>query len=177
MVIVSVIFALIFLGGSQALSKSPPRDNNYCAEFTSVGDAIVGAGLVVGGPRGIFSSPRGYLFILNLNTTNYVDWDNFAGEKGGLLDINFNRRSGMWRFYYAWPEGEIDYSLEGECTFEYNKKTGLFEFVSQGEYYIRNWGSDDPPVPSEIVWAGELSFTIDGIPLNQCDDYDCACDD
>lgn len=152
LVIVAVIFALIFLGGSQALSKRPPWKPNYTAvvegDIYGAGEVKMQSGRVSSGPGDTF--------------TLYFDGiDGFEGPYTGWLDINIDRRHSRGSFYYSWTQDEVDYSLSGWGSFEYNKKEKWFIFISVGDYELIEW--DD--YPSSTVWEGKLNFEIYGAPL------------
>lgn len=160
LVIVAVIFALIFLGGSQALSKKrrPPWNPNYDVVFNSVNFEIEGGGPVKM-QRGTVTSGPGDIFVLDFGTI----FGEFGGKHSGWLDIVIPRRSGRGQFYYSWSQGELDYSLSGLGTFDYDKKEKSFIFSSVEDYSLIEW---TPPYPN-TMWVGYLEFDIYGTPLDQ----------
>ena len=161
-----IIFALIFLSGSQALSKGRPSRANYCAVFGFGGD-IEGEGLV-GIKRDSATSPVG-TFTLEFSE-KIKNIGIFAGEhEGGWLSVGGNKLSGTANFYYGFSMGGENYSLSGSGKYERNKKEGTLYFWFEGdEFEIRG-----PPIT--IQWSGRLTFDIYVTPLDQCDDTDCPC--
>jgi len=160
LVTLAVIFALIFLGGSQALSKGKPWKPNYIA---TVDGHINGDGEVEI-KRDRVSSGRGDNFGLDFEEiAGETIWNTFSGFRLGWLSISISERAPRGSsFHYSWSEGEVDYSLTGWGSFEYNKKEERFIFLSEGYYKLTEWPT---PEPSVTVWEGELLFHINGTPL------------
>ena len=158
--IVTIMAALISLGGRQALSKRS-FDANYYAEFS--GD-IVGEGSV--------DWSRGHIIGSDARNPDYdVCFSDFFPEEfqdwhTGWLAILIDKKSGTALFEYRWSDEEDNnYDLSGYGYFESNKKEKTFTFSSEGEYEYKlvQWWHEEPY--SEILWEGYPDFTIVGTQL------------
>lgn len=173
LLIVTVILALVFLGGSQAISKRPPAPpsvHHYCADVTSDTGDIDGEGLV-GMKRGVITSRLevGFPLYFDEEIFNNEIAEDFGGEHCGWLDVGFLKPSGKGSFYYSWDQGDVRYSLSGSGDYVYNKKEGSLFFTSQGEeYVIHNIGW-----PMETHWFGPLYFQIHIFSSDECGEPGC----
>jgi len=171
--IVTVMVSLISLGGSQVLSKGPGFKANYNADITvgETGNGIEG-NVDVEWSRGRFISSELYEIEIELEFVESESgfWmgfygTNFAGTHGnGWLSMLVDRGTGRALFEFRWKDIDAGkyYDLNGHGSFDYNKKTKVFTFQSDGEYEIVQWF---PPPSSPPLWTGPLEFTVTGTPI------------
>jgi hypothetical protein len=135
--IVTVMAALISLGGSQVLSRGPGFKPNYDAEFTG---HIEGGGPVEW--RRTYSiSSDGYTYTLVFSGEGGFWVDDFGKDfvgphDEGWLAMLVDKQSGRALFEYRWSDDMgNNYDLSGHGEFESSKKKGSFTFTSDGEMY------------------------------------------
>ena len=163
--IVTVMAALISLGGRQALSKRS-FDANYYAEFD--GD-IVGEGPVKWSSKFVGSDARTDDYELEFSEVKGFDWGEFAGTHWGWLAMVVDKQSGMALFEYRWSDEQSNnYDLSGYGYFESNKKEKSFTFTSEGEYKLVQWWHGPPYL--KTLWGDKCPiFTIFGTQLEDND--------